>query len=148
MNLGRKTKILMITLLCLVMASIVFAIGKTKNVGWGVLNQLNYRTGLASPALQELNGSIVRVPGYIVPLDGDEKAVTEFLLVPTLGACIHVPPPPPNQIIHVLMEPGVDVGLLFMPVWITGQLTIAHKTSELAEASYSMDGLKAEEYEF
>ncbi len=49
----------------------------------------------------ELNGSKVKIPGFVIPLEGDDKAVTEFLLVPYFGACIHVPPPPPNQIIYV-----------------------------------------------
>ncbi len=48
---------------------------------------------------QELNGSTVKVPGFVIPLEGDENMVTEFLLVPYFGACIHVPPPPPDKII-------------------------------------------------
>ncbi|MGL4829805.1 MAG: DUF3299 domain-containing protein, partial [Vibrio sp.] len=48
----------------------------------------------------ELNGSRVKIPGFVIPLEGDDQKVTEFLLVPYFGACIHVPPPPPNQIIY------------------------------------------------
>ncbi|OHC44405.1 MAG: hypothetical protein A3J25_09630, partial [Pseudomonadales bacterium RIFCSPLOWO2_02_FULL_63_210] len=59
----------------------------------------------AAPVVKELDGQAVKLPGYIVPLDvTDEGRVTEFLLVPYFGACIHVPPPPSNQIVHVTTE--------------------------------------------
>ena len=49
----------------------------------------------------ELNGCEVRLPGYLVPLEGQAGEWKEFLLVPYFGACIHSPPPPANQIVHV-----------------------------------------------
>jgi uncharacterized protein len=88
-----------------------------------------------------LDGRMVRMPGYMLPLEFTGKAVTEFLLVPWVGACIHTPPPPPNQIIHVKTDqPFVSEGL-FMPVWITGRLsaTSARKSLYLIDGESSID---------
>ncbi|WP_051310645.1 DUF3299 domain-containing protein [Zooshikella ganghwensis] len=95
---------------------------------------------LSAPVVMDLNQKDVRIPGYIVPLDmSKEGTVKEFLLVPFLGACIHVPPPPPNQIIHVTSEKAViQADALYEPYWITGKLTIAQVSTDIAEASYAL----------
>ncbi len=81
------------------------------------------------PAVNEaLIGSRVRLPGYVLPLEFKDRKVVEFLLVPTVGACIHTPPPPANQIVHVVYPDGIEVNGLFTPVWITG--TMAAERSE------------------
>jgi len=77
-----------------------------------------------------LDGQIVRIPGYLLPLEFSGKRVSEFLLVPWVGACIHTPPPPPNQIVHVKADKPFDFGGLFAPVWVTGRMsTVAAKKS-------------------
>jgi hypothetical protein len=77
-----------------------------------------------------LDGQTVRMPGYMLPLEFSGKMVSEFLLVPWVGACIHTPPPPPNQIVHVKADKPVEFGGLFTPVWVTGRMgTGAAKTS-------------------
>ena len=92
------------------------------------------------PAVVEsLNGKRVHVGGYIVPLDFDATKVKEFLLVPFVGACIHVPPPPANQIIYVKSEKGFDVKGTFDPVYVTGKLTTTVAFTGLAEAGYSLE---------
>ncbi len=79
-----------------------------------------------------LSGSQIRIPGYILPLKSDnDRRITEFLLVPWVGACIHTPPPPPNQMIHVTVPGGTDPRGHFSPVWIEG-------TIELKPASYNL----------
>ena len=70
----------------------------------------------------ELNGSTVKIPGFVIPLEGDENTVTEFLLVPYFGACIHVPPPPPNQIIYVKFPQGAPIQQLWDVVYVIGTL--------------------------
>lgn len=55
-----------------------------------------------APVKPELNGTRIEIPGFVVPLDVNWDNVSEFLLVPYFGACIHVPPPPSNQVIHVI----------------------------------------------
>ncbi|GLZ84251.1 lipoprotein [Metapseudomonas resinovorans] len=102
----------------------------------------------AAPVVQALDGQDVKLPGYIVPLDVTEEGrVTEFLLVPYFGACIHVPPPPSNQIVHVKSELGVLRDALYQPFWIEGPLQVKASSSELAEAGYQMDASKIYPYE-
>ena len=102
----------------------------------------------AAPVVKELDGQAVKLPGYIVPLDvTDEGRVTEFLLVPYFGACIHVPPPPSNQIVHVTTELGVLLDALYQPFWIEGALKVEQSSSELAEAGYQMQADKIYAYE-
>ncbi|KQQ64417.1 hypothetical protein ASF84_26110 [Pseudomonas sp. Leaf127] len=101
-----------------------------------------------APVVKALDGKQVRLPGYIVPLEvSEEGRVTEFLLVPYFGACIHVPPPPANQIVHVTSELGVKVEELYQPYWIEGPMQARHSTSELAEAGYQMVADKIFVYE-
>ncbi len=93
----------------------------------------------AAPVVPTLNGQLVKLPGYIVPLDvTDDGKVTEFLLVPYFGACIHVPPPPSNQIVLVKFPKGVELDALFEPFWIQGPLQVESSSSELADAGYQM----------
>jgi hypothetical protein len=70
-----------------------------------------------------LDGQFVKMPGYVLPLEYAGSKVTEFLLVPFVGACIHVPPPPPNQIVHVKVEDGFEDSGIFTPVYVTGRMT-------------------------
>ena len=72
----------------------------------------------------ELDGQHVKLPGYLLPLEFDEKKITEFLLVPWFGACIHTPPPPPNQIVFVTMEKGYSSERQFEPVWVWGEMQV------------------------
>ncbi|CAM5465213.1 DUF3299 domain-containing protein [Stutzerimonas degradans] len=102
----------------------------------------------AAPVVEALDGIVARLPGYIVPLEMDgEGRVIEFLLVPYFGACIHVPPPPSNQIVHATSELGVRVDQLYQPYWIEGPLTVEPTSSELAEAGYRMVAQTIELYE-
>lgn len=117
-------------------------------IGWGELAELDFETGKKTKTLEDLDGAAVRIPGYIVPLEGGDGKITEFFLVPYFGACIHVPPPPPNQIVHVIMNEGFAGELSFGPVWTTGILNIATIQHEVAESSFSMNGMKVVEYEF
>jgi len=86
----------------------------------------------------ELNGQQVAIGGYVVPLDFDATTVKEFLLVPFVGACIHVPPPPANQIIYVKAEKGFEVGGQFDPVTVTGKMTTDVAITGLADAGYTI----------
>ena len=98
--------------------------------------------------VEELNDVEVKIAGYVLPLDFEATTVREFLLVPYVGACIHVPPPPPNQIIYVTSEEGIEVGGLFEPMWITGKLETSTFSNELADVGYIMTLNDSEPYEF
>lgn len=87
----------------------------------------------------ELNGETVKIGGYVVPLDFKATKVTEFLLVPFVGACIHVPPPPANQIIYVKTENGFNVKGEFDPVYVTGKLSAKITPTGLAETGYTIN---------
>lgn len=96
---------------------------------------------------QELNGSEVKIPGFVVPLEGDEEKITEFLLVPYFGACIHVPPPPPNQIIYVKFPKGAPIQQLWDVIYVVGTLKTETLNHELAETGYVIEGTAIEEYD-
>ena len=102
---------------------------------------------LLSAVKKELDGQQVKLPGFMVPLAGDKDKVTEFLLVPYFGACMHTPPPPTNQIVYVNYPKGVSPDLLYDPVWIEGPLTVGEVESELAVSGYSMNAINVTLYE-
>ena len=103
----------------------------------------------------EVLGQHVRVPGYIVPLQFDGTLVTEFLLVPTAGACIHTPPPPANQLIHVKYPEGYPLRGLYDPVWIDGILSaethsglVSYSDGQrVVASSYTMSALNIVQYQ-
>ncbi len=91
---------------------------------------------LQSTTNDALSGQRVRLSGYLLPLEMDAGAVSEFLLVPFVGACIHVPPPPPNQIVQVTLANSYPAERLYAPVTVTGTLTTTEGEVEL----YLVDG--------
>lgn len=100
-----------------------------------------------APVVPGLDGRPIRLPGYIVPLGlSDTGTVEEFLLVPYYGACIHVPPPPSNQIVHVTSRTGIDLQQLYQPFWISGTLRVEQVHSDLAEAGYRIRDAIVESY--
>jgi uncharacterized protein len=106
------------------------------------------QTGSYTPNT-ELNGVRVRIPGFVVPLErGKDGLIDEFFLVPYFGACIHVPPPPPNQIVYVKMRSGAGLKSIEDAQWVMGTLHTAVKTSELGAAAYTLDGESMEPYQY
>ena len=91
------------------------------------------RRARGQTANAELNGKNIRMPGYLLPLEFKDKKVVEFLLVPWVGACIHTPPPPANQIVHVKLEKGFDLGDdMYTPVWVNGVMKTEKNNPELS----------------
>jgi len=80
---------------------------------------------------ETLNEQQVRLPGYVLPLEMDGQKITEFLLVPYVGACIHEPVPPANQIVLVQYAQGIEVDGRFTPVWVQGKMITQIGTSKL-----------------
>lgn len=100
-----------------------------------------------APVVQALNGQRVQLPGYVVPLEVDpQNRVREFLLVPYFGACIHVPPPPSNQIVHVRSASGLPLDELWQPFWVEGVLQVGASANELAAAGYRMQAERIRPY--
>ncbi|HAE28264.1 MULTISPECIES: DUF3299 domain-containing protein [Hyphomonas] len=95
------------------------------------------------------DGKKIRMPGYTVPFSYDAKAeISEFLLVPYFGACIHAPPPPPNQTIFVRTDDPILLKDLPQAVWIEGTLHAQKQESDLADAAYIIDLSRVEKYEY
>jgi len=99
--------------------------------------------------VESLNGEKIRIPGYVVPLDFSAKSEhTEFLLVPYFGACLHTPPPPPNQIVFVKADPAAKIPNIYDPVWLEGTMKTGKFSSELGNSAYELNLSKLEPYEY
>lgn len=104
--------------------------------------------------VDRLDGQFIRLPGYALPLEYDGAAIEEFLLVPYVGACIHVPPPPQNQMVFVKLAEPLVITDLFTPVWIVGRVTLksAQKIVPLSDgkapvtAGYTVEAAQVEAY--
>ena len=107
-------------------------------IDWTLLRTLDHRRGTASDALRALDGKRVRLPGFIVPLDDLEDTVKEFLLVPYYGACVHGPPPPPNQLVYAQMARGSTPMSWWQAVWLEGTLQITRYQSVYGVAGFRM----------
>jgi len=116
------------------------------DISWRDLRQLDFQTGQMSDALRELENQLIKIPGFIVPLVDDAGEIAEFLLVPSPQACIHVPPPPPNQMVHVYLRENIQYESQYRAVYVTGRLQIASATSQYGFASFTLDGLKVERF--
>lgn len=92
------------------------------------------------------NGMIVRLPGFIVPIESVGTAVTTFVLVPYVGACIHVPPPPANQLVFVTSETPYESGGLYAPVNVTGMFGVSAMSTHLAQIGYALSAEKIEPF--
>ena len=99
----------------------------------------------SAPVVESLDGKNIKIPGFVVPLEGDGQKVSEFLLVPYYGACIHVPPPPANQTLYVKVPSGeAKIREVFDTVWVSGKLSAKTFDSDLATAGYQLDAVKVE----
>jgi hypothetical protein len=99
----------------------------------------------ASPVNREVDQKPLRIPGFVVPLDFEADEVAEFFLVPFFGACIHVPPPPPNQIILVRLKSPMGLGAMEV-VEVYGKISVEGYTNDLGSAGYTLAADKVEFY--
>ncbi len=109
-------------------------------VQWRLLRTLDLTTGAIPPELKKVDGGVVKIAGYMVPLeDDDQQDAEEYLIVPIAGGCIHTPPPPPHQIVYCKMTSKKKVRVsMFEPQWFEGKLTIAKTGSPFGAVSYQM----------
>lgn len=91
-----------------------------------------------APLEPSMNGKPIRLAGFAVPLERQGDEVSEFLLVPYFGACIHSPPPPANQTIHVFLKPPQKGMSTMDAVWVSGTLTLHRAESGLGMAGYRL----------
>lgn len=104
------------------------------------MSMKSQQPGVGAPpaVVTELDGKRIRIGGYVVPLDFESTTVKEFLLVPFVGACIHVPPPPANQIVYVKSAKGLVLNNTFDPVSVIGTMKTEVAVTGLADAGYSV----------
>jgi hypothetical protein len=93
-----------------------------------------------APVETALNGQRVRIAGFVVPLERKGEQILEFLLVPYFGACIHVPPPPANQIIHVIPEKPVTGMRTMDAMWVSGTLKLDRSETGMGVSGYRLRG--------
>jgi hypothetical protein len=118
------------------------------------LQIMTLRRAAATNVNESLVGETVRIPGYVVPLEFADQKTVEFLLVPTAGACIHTPPPPANQLVHVHYPQGVKLNGLYDPVWVNGRIEAQRSVQGVryvdgdasVESSYFMQPTLVEPY--
>lgn len=115
---------------------------------WQDLLEMNYKTGEASPKLKSVHKKKVRFPGFVVPLTDNVSNVREFLLVPDPMACIHLPPPPPNQMVYVKMVSEMAIPTSYEPIWVNGRFALVETESKYGESSFQIDGVSTEPYEW
>ncbi len=120
-----------------------------------VHDYLSGESGLAAQQPQDfsvnatLDGHSIRLPGFIVPLELDaEGRVTEFFLVPYYGACIHVPPPAPNQMLFVSYPKGLTLASMYAAYWVSGRISTHTRQSKLGSAAYALAATGVEEYRY
>lgn len=126
---------------------IASAIGQAIQAGQS--QERSWRDALVSTRVRpEFDKTTIRLAGYVVPIDFDDnEVITSFFLVPYFGACIHVPPPPPNQIIFVRYPKGFTLENLYTPFWVTGKLNVETIENDVALSSYSLDAALLVEYQ-
>jgi hypothetical protein len=100
-----------------------------------------------APVNTRVNGQAVRLPGFVVPLEESAAGLKEFLLVPYFGACIHTPPPPSNQIVHVVMKSPARGFQAMDAVWIDGRIAVEKSDTYMGKSGYRMEGAAIEKYQ-
>lgn len=117
-------------------------------VDWFMLGDLNYESGAVGNELRPFVDQAVMIPGFIVPLEDFAAEVSEFLLVPYVGACVHTPAPPPNQLVHVKMKGGKKVSVpLWAPIWLHGELKVETTESLYGPSGFFVPGDSVTPYE-
>ena len=100
-----------------------------------------------APPVKALDGRLVRIAGYVIPLDRENDEVHEFLLLPYFGACIHVPPPPSNQIIYVRSKAPLEGMMTMDTFWVDGTLQVSTTDSPWGQAGYTLQAYDTQHYE-
>jgi hypothetical protein len=99
-----------------------------------------------APVNNQLADQAVRLPGYLVPLEESKAGLNEFLLVPYFGACIHTPPPPSNQIVHVLPRQTLKGFHSMDTVWVNGTMKTVRSDTAMGASSYRLEAVSVEPY--
>ncbi|WP_395375709.1 DUF3299 domain-containing protein [Marinicella sp. W31] len=108
-----------------------------------------YQVALSSTkTVPEFENKKIKIPGFVVPLTIKENMTTEFFIVPYFGACIHYPPPPPNQTIHAKFGQGFELSDIYEAYTFHGTISISMTENELATSTYQLTIDKISAYEY
>lgn len=135
--------------LCLLLiATILSAPLYSKEVKWETLKTLETNAKTKKHVIKDdlkkaLADKDLSIKGFMMPLDFESREVTEFLFMPYIPTCMHIPPPPPNQLILVKMAKGKKVKPSFAPVEIKGKLSVDNNAD--LESSFSMQATELKE---
>lgn len=122
--------------------------GGVPTLTWNDLYEMDYKNNKAPEKLKSLNKRKIKIAGYVVPLTDEYFVLNEFLLVPNAQACVHVPPPPPNLIIHVKLDEPLPIEKVYNPAWIEGTFKIETSTSQHGAAAFKIDDATLDEYKY
>lgn len=118
-----------------------------KGSKWSVLRGIEFdkkgKVKTIKPDLKKILGTSITIKGFMLPMDFSQKEITEFLLMPYIPSCFHIPPPPPSQIIMVKVAKGKKVAPSYYPVEVTGKIKV--EQNKEMESSYLMDAVKIKE---
>jgi len=101
-----------------------------------------------APIVKTLDTQKLKLPGYMIPIKFNASSVSEFLLVPYVGACVHTPAPPENQIVYVSLKKPLVTEDLWAPVWVSGIMKAQMSMTEYATAGYHMTEALTEIYDY
>ena len=101
-----------------------------------------------APMNNALEGKRIKIPGFIAPLEHNNGLISEFLLVPYAGACMHTPAPPANQTVMIISKKGKGIASkdIFRPIWVTGRLELVNEKTEIGNAGYRINNAVVELY--
>lgn len=123
--------------------------GDVKALTWKLLQKFDYKQNIVAEDLKPFLDQKIRLPGFAVPLSSDFNEISEFLFVPNQLACIHVPPPPPNLMLYIRLDPPAKIDDLSGPLWLEGVLKLNPTKSVYGTASWEIyaDSVAPYEYE-
>ena len=120
---------------------------RSEEVSWDTLKTLEYdlktKKSVIKPALKSILAKEVTMKGFMMPLDFESKELVEFLFMPYVPSCMHVPPPSANQLVLVKLKKGNKIKPSFYPIEITGKLSV--EVSAELDSSYKFEGTKVKE---
>ena len=122
--------------------------GEAKLLSWKLLQKFDYKQNIVAEELKPFLDEKIRLPGFAVPLSSDFNEITDFLFVPNQLACIHVPPPPPNLMLYIRLNPPAKIDDLTGPLWLEGVLKLNPTKSVYGTASWEINADSISPYEY
>ena len=85
-----------------------------------------------------LDGQSVEIAGFLILAPPTESGEQTAYLLPDRGVCNHLPPPPPNQLVRLLMKDLPETGGSCVPAVIQGTLRAEETRYEVVVIDHSL----------